>query len=69
MQKVLDTRKTFEVIWMTLINIVHYHITACLPLRGDGVLRTRQSICAVFEGNEISAQCMKPHGCLVQYKI
>lgn len=53
MQKVLDTRKTFEVIWMTLINIVHYHITSCLPLRGDGVLR-RQSICAIFEGNESS---------------
>lgn len=58
MQKVLDSRKTFEVIWMTLISIVHYRITSCLPLRGDGVLRRRQSICAIFEGNEGCAQCM-----------
>lgn len=54
----LDTRRKFEVIWMTLMNVAHYHIMSCLPLRRDctlnrrGALRMRQSSCEVFEGNE-----------------
>lgn len=60
----LDTRRKFEVIWMTLMNVVYYHIMSCLPLRRDctlsrhGALRMRQSSREIFESNESTAQCM-----------
>lgn len=59
MQNVLDTRRKLEVIWMTLINLVHYHTMACLSLRKGGALRMKQSICEILEGSKSSTQYMR----------